>query len=136
QGIKVSPKHNIAIFLLCLTGQKLYNSDKSDTERVKNEHLSLMVIKYMLCVNAPPLISLSFPRPIRAIFDKTRTTVRNATCEKCPDPGFEAVPIVQNINMLFKKSCMGTNDTILYVKPVTISLGCTCAVKIIPQAYF
>lgn len=89
---------------------------------------ALMVTKDMMCVNAPPLISLSFPRPSPAVFDRIRT-VRNTTCEKCPDPGFEAVPIVQNINMLFKKSCMDTNYTILYVKPVTISLGCTCAKK-------
>ncbi len=88
-----------------------------------------MVMKDMMCVNDAPLISLSFPRPSHTVFDRIRTTVHNATCEKCPDPGFEAVPIVQNINMLFKKSCMDTNYIILYVKPVTISLGCICAMK-------
>lgn len=76
-----------------------------------------------------PLISLSFLRPSLPVFDRMPLIVHNATCEKCPDPDFEAVPIVQNINVLFKKRCMDTNYTILYVKPVTISLGCICANK-------
>lgn len=83
----------------------------------------------MMCVNDAPLISLSFPRPSLPVFDRICRIVHNATCEKCPDPGFEAVPIVQNINMLFIKSCMDTNYRILYVKHVTISLGCICAMK-------
>jgi len=79
----------------------------------------------MVCDGAPTLMTLSFLRQSEPDMDMIwpDKTYHHAKCEN------NAKPIVQDFNMLFRRSCKGTHNhtlLVLELKPITVSLGCTC----------